>query len=115
MNASLTHHSVPVRIRRERTSGVEITWQDGHRSFYPAEYLRACCPCAECVRERKGTVPLPVVSTPSVYPLALEQAGHYGLRVIWSDGHSEGIFRFSTLRNLCPCSSCIVSGERASC
>jgi DUF971 family protein len=39
----------PVEIRHERQARrVVVTWDDGHLSVFPLDYLRSWCPCASC-------------------------------------------------------------------
>lgn len=36
---------------------VQIFWSDGHSAgIYSFEYLRECCPCAECAAKREPTI-----------------------------------------------------------
>ena len=39
-----------------------------------------------------------------------ELVGNYAVRFDWSDGHSTGIYGFSTLRSSCPCPECSPDG-----
>lgn len=84
-----------------------ITWVDGHKSRYTVRTLRLECPCAQCVEEwsrrkiiREENIPLDVI------PKKIESVGRYALNILWSDGHSTGIYTFEQLRNLCECSQC---------
>ncbi len=102
---------MPYAISRE-DAGVRIEWdQAGHVGFFPARPLRLACPCAACVDEVSGRPLLDPATVPEdVKPLRLTLIGAYGIRVIWSDGHSTGIFTFERLRASCPCPRC--RGER---
>jgi ATP-binding protein involved in chromosome partitioning len=42
---------------------------------------------------RPETVP------PGVWPRSVQLVGTYGLRIVWSDGHSTGIYTFESLRH----------------
>ncbi len=42
-----------VRVLLTEGKGVEIDWQDGHKSAWSFAWLREACPCAICVEERK--------------------------------------------------------------
>ena len=33
--------------------------------------------------------------------------GKYAIQILWSDGHSEGIYPFEMLLSLCPCKVCV--------
>ena len=35
-------------------TGLEIDWQDGHKSAWGFAWLRDACPCATCIDERKA-------------------------------------------------------------
>jgi len=88
----------PHRIIRQ-DDGIAIEWEQGAPpTHYGARALRLACPCAECVEEMSGrrllrpeTVPL------DVSPRSVGLVGTYGLRVVWSDGHSTGIYTFDAL------------------
>jgi len=43
-----------VRVLLTEGKGLEIDWQDGHRSAWSFAWLRDACPCATCVDERKA-------------------------------------------------------------
>jgi DUF971 family protein len=32
--------------------------------------------------------------------------GNYAIRIMWSDGHSTGIYSFEHFRKICPCPEC---------
>ena len=89
----------PYRIVR-RDDALLIEWEPGAEPVrYPARTLRLACPCAECVEEMSGRPLLRPESVPfDVAPRAVELVGTYGLRVVWSDGHSTGIYTFDALR-----------------
>ena len=87
-----------------------IAWGDRHESYFPLERLRSECPCAECrtIRRHHGPRgPLrtsPEGSGPEI--VALEPVGAYAVRIVWSDGHRGGIYRYAELRQRCPCTAC---------
>lgn len=102
----------PEHISIRKTKGVTILWADGHTSEYTLEYLRDKCPCATCTGAH-GTPPrAPQASNPfQMYKPALkieavEPVGSYALRLVWSDGHSTGIYTFEHFREICPCPAC---------
>ena len=35
--------------------------------------------------------------------LRVETAGSVGVRLVWDDGHSSGIYTWERLRAMCPC------------
>jgi len=101
--------SDPARVSVSKSKGVTIEWRDGHRSQYSLQHLRDHCPCASCAGTH-GAAP----ASPSPFPIfkpaprleAVEQAGNYALRFIWSDGHDTGIYTWDHLRSICPCPEC---------
>ena len=36
----------------------------------------------------------------------VEEMGRYAIRIVWSDGHSTGIYSYDHLRAICPCEAC---------
>ena len=67
---------------------------------FPVEALRSACPCAACRGQReRGEVAWPRPGAPSAISIRhAELNGAWGLSVDWSDGHSTGIYAWSTLR-----------------
>ena len=97
----------PLSINQAGAFELEIKWSDGHRSLYFTHDLRLACRCANCVDEWNGKVTLDRGSVPAdVHPLTIESVGRYGLKIVWSDGHSTGIYAFDYLRNICGCEIC---------
>lgn len=89
----------PYRISR-RDDGLTIEWEEGAEGVaYPARALRLACRCAECVEEMSGRPLLRPEAIPAdVSPRAVQLVGSYGLKIVWSDGHSTGIYTFEALR-----------------
>ena len=88
-------------------SKILLRWSDGHESTYGARELRISCQCAECVEEWSKRQLLDPSSIPS--DLQAEDyltVGKYALQFLWSDAHFTGIFPFTVLRKMCPCSQC---------
>jgi len=107
-----------VRIEKTTGTGVEIDWDDGHKSVYPFQRLRDACPCAMCneEREKSGRAPgqsadpsqagpLPLFK-PAVRPTSAEGVGKYAIKFHWNDGHELGIYSWQFLRDVCPCEEC---------
>ena len=80
-----------------------IAWDDGAECTYPNRYLRGNCGCAECVSETTGQrmVDESMVA-PNVQAVQVGPVGNYAIQIVWSDGHSTGIYPFTRLRTLCP-------------
>lgn len=102
----------PERIAISKSKGISIEWKDGHKSEYQLKYLRDKCPCATCTgahgtppRQSEAASPFqmyqPVLKINSVEPV-----GNYALRLLWSDGHSTGLYSFAHFREICPCPEC---------
>ncbi len=89
-----------------------ISWQDGHESLLTFPMLRDACPCANCKGEPDllGRIYRPaqegVRSDEGNRLVGLQAVGHYGLQLVWGDGHSTGIYTFAYLRRLCDCQAC---------
>jgi DUF971 family protein len=98
----------PLEVRHEKAARrLVVSWDDGHVSTYPLDYLRSWCPCASC----QGHVPtaryLDLTGQELVH---IEPVGNYALAPTWADGHNTGIYSFRLLRGLCPCEDC--GGEK---
>jgi DUF971 family protein len=106
-----------VRVLLTEGKGLEIDWQDGHRSAWPFAWLRDACPCATCVDERrnegrkigqgkaKPAEVLPMYKPPAK-PASAQPVGRYALQFNWLDGHSGGIYSWEYLRRVCQCAEC---------
>src|SRR5512140_2896601 len=96
--------SHPVEVRRlAAEQELQITWNDGHVSRYPLEYLRGWCPCAGCQGhsgERR------YVRAQNTDLINIGLVGKYALSLTWGDGHDTGIYAYRYLRGLCPCPAC---------
>lgn len=103
--------STPTGIRKRGVTHLEMTWQDGHVSLYPAAFLRGSCPCASCVDEISGERRFGQGEVAAdVGSVSLKLVGNYAVQIDWSDGHSTGLYSFDYLREICPCASCAQSG-----
>ena len=106
-----------VRVLLTEGRGLEIDWQDGHRSAWSFAWLRDACPCATCVDERKNegrkigqprakAAELLPMYKPPVKPASAHAVGRYALQFNWLDGHSAGIYSWEYLRRHCQCLEC---------
>lgn len=105
------------RVLLTEGKGLEIDWQDGHRSAWSFAWLRDACPCATCVDERKkegrragqplpkSAELLPMFKAPA-RPASAHAVGRYALQFNWDDGHSGGIYSWEYLRRHCQCREC---------
>lgn len=102
----------PEHIAISKSRGIQIDWKDGHKSDYPLVYLRDRCPCAGCTgahgtppRPKTENTPFPMFQ-PRLRMESIEPVGNYAIRIVWSDGHSTGIYSFEHFRKICPCKEC---------
>lgn len=109
----------PTAIRVDKTggTGMEIDWQDGHKSAWNFAWLRNACPCATCKEERdtSGRKPgeakrapkalLPMYEAPA-RPTVVKPVGRYAINFKWNDGHESGIYSWDFLRRNCQCDQC---------
>jgi len=106
-----------VRVLLTEGKGLEIDWQDGHRSAWSFAWLRDACPCATCVDERKAggrkigqpkpkAAALLPMYTPPAKPASAHGVGRYAIQFNWLDGHSGGIYSWDYLRRNCQCPEC---------
>jgi DUF971 family protein len=106
---SKQHRPVDLTINRS-ASRLEVEWADGHKSSYPLAWLRAACPCASCLDERRQAESDPLRWMSGPLPSAVvedaEFVGNYAIRFTWADGHGNGIYGFANLRASCPCQEC---------
>jgi len=111
-----------VEVQLAAGTGVEIEWQDGHRSRYSFSYLRSVCPCAACSAHRAAQGRLPGAPRPMRYDdlgtlgtpvraVKAEPVGKYALRFHWDDGHRDGDYSWDFLRDICPCPACSTARE----
>jgi DUF971 family protein len=90
----------PTEIRVRRTSRVlEIVFADDARFRLPFEYLRVFSPSAE-VRGHSVGEPLLVTGKSQVMVEQIEPVGNYAVQLYFDDGHSTGIYSWSTLYDM---------------
>ncbi len=78
-----------------------IEWSDGLKTVFVPRDLRLACPCAACVDEVSGQRTLrPEHVSQDVMALSVHPVGRYALQIMWSDGHSTGLYGFEYLRKL---------------
>ena len=114
-----------VRVLLTEGKGLEIDWQDGHKSAWSFAWLRDACPCATCVDERRneGRRPgqpksksaelLPMYKPPAK-PASAHPVGRYALQFNWLDGHSSGVYSWEYLRRNCQCPECRFEATQSS-
>jgi len=80
-----------------------IAWNDGTESYLKLTDVRRLCPCAGCAGERDL---LGRLAKPPARPLTYESfriartapVGGYAVQIYWEDGHSDGLYVYSRLR-----------------
>lgn len=96
----MTSPERPTDIRiRKRSGQLELTYGDGSSYVIPFELLRVCSPSAEVQGHGGSDGPLQTGKR-SVLVTGAEMVGNYALRLIFSDGHSTGIFSWGYLGEL---------------
>ncbi len=90
---------IPAKISPPGSESIEIDWSDGRHTRHAARDLRLACPCAGCVNEITGQRTLRPETVPAdVRPVSVNPVGSYALQVVWSDGHSTGLYSYDLLR-----------------
>lgn len=87
----------PVFVRRiwqvDKTH-FSIEWSDGNSMSYQLATLQRQCPCASCSEENRPPI------TDDLQASAIRSVGRYALRIDFSSGCSNGIFRFDQLYSI---------------
>ncbi len=78
---------------------VAIKWGDGVETILPMNYLRAKCPCANCVDEWTGEIRVKPEDVDYVRVENMKQVGSYAFTITFTDAHSTGIFTYKRLRD----------------
>lgn len=87
---------------------IRIVWSDGKIRRYTAGQLRKACPCATCREKRmaeadRPKTPLAILSEREAVVLDVMQmkpVGNYAYNLVFSDGHSSGLFTMEFLRQI---------------
>jgi len=90
----------PQRIALDRTARIlTVHWQDGRVDEFSDATLRANCPCSACrrIRLQGGTI----VAPDDVAVFGIQPMG-YGIQLVFSDGHAQGIYPWAYLDALAP-------------
>ena len=87
-----------IRLNRERDV-LNITFESGEKVALRAEYLRVSSPSAE-VQGHSPSERKVLGGKRKVLITAVEPVGNYAVRLVFSDGHSTGIFTWPYLRKL---------------
>jgi len=82
----------------QRRRLLSVTFPDGRSVDIPADRLRNHCRCAICSRARIDNT-----FQPAAAEIQIDQVtpvGAYGVNIVFSDGHTRGIFPFAYLAEL---------------
>ena len=86
-------------------STVGVVWDNGSTDYLSTQLLRRYCPCAFCSGEKDvfGKVykgPEQSLSKEALQVSSFSFIGHYGIKIVWKDSHSDGIFTFELFKKL---------------
>ena len=87
-----------LRLNREKDQ-LNVTFDDGQKFSYAAEFLRVLSPSAEV----QGHSPDQRVTVPGkkhVRVKAIEPIGNYAVRIVFDDGHDTGLYSWDYLLDL---------------
>ena len=90
----------------EDEDALYIRWQDNHLGIWSFAYLRGACPCATCKGRHEPRDIAHIVPIEGAFLVDYWTQGNYALRLLWSDAHDTGIYRYEYLRSLCRCDQC---------
>ena len=78
-----------------------IVWRDDLTAHLPLKKIREACGCARCVDEITGRPILDPTTVPVDISIdEMKLIGNYAVKIVWSDGHSTGLFTWELLRKL---------------
>jgi len=80
------------------TRALEVEWSDRTSATLPFRLLRERCRCAECRSARQKGPAVDAGETVAV--IEVLPCGSGAVQLVFSDGHSRGIFPFAYLREL---------------
>lgn len=90
----------PEELRlRDKGRLLSVTFDNGERFDLPAEYLRVESPSAE-VKGHGAGQEVTVAGKRHVIIMSIEPVGNYAVRLIFSDGHSTGLYSWDYLAKL---------------
>lgn len=85
----------------DNDSVLQIVWDDGHTSRHRIAVLRAECPCASCRGHHPSqSLNLQPEQFADIQLTDMAPVGRYAYNLVFSDGHSTGIYTLKFLREL---------------
>lgn len=93
---------IPEKIEVKNKKLLIVKWNDGSTSQIKLTNLRRNCPCAVCKveREEQSKSYIPIYGDVELAVTDLQVIGQYALKVVWKDGHDNGIFEFEFLKQI---------------
>lgn len=87
----------PIDIELNQKARVlKITFDNQKVFELTCEYLRISSPSAE-VRGHGGQPPRPQIGKENINIIGIDPVGHYGIKLIFDDGHNTGIYSWEML------------------
>jgi Mrp family chromosome partitioning ATPase/DUF971 family protein len=85
---------------------ISLDWSDGTRLVVCNRDLRMSCRCAVCVDEMTGKqISRDKDISADIAATDITALGNYALGIAWNDGHSSGIYPYSTIREIAKAAS----------
>eukprot|EP01127_Copromyxa_protea_P000056 TRINITY_DN10048_c0_g1_i1.p1 TRINITY_DN10048_c0_g1~~TRINITY_DN10048_c0_g1_i1.p1 ORF type:complete len:160 (-),score=38.10 TRINITY_DN10048_c0_g1_i1:74-553(-) len=93
-------HKVPSEVKLlKNKKELQVTWNSGEVSSFPAELLRVESPSAEVRGHAPGEKKL-VDGKLDVTIITIEPRGNYAISIVFDDFHDSGIYSWEFLYNL---------------
>jgi len=89
------HKAVEIRLKKEEKA-LYVSFEDGRKIRFPAEYLRIESPSAEMTGHSFGQRKI-IAGRKHIGIIGLEPVGHYAIRIIFDDLHETGIYSWNYL------------------
>jgi Mrp family chromosome partitioning ATPase/DUF971 family protein len=91
----------PLPVVDYSESHIRIHWPENKVTLLKNTRVRAACRCAQCVDENTGQPKLNPETIPiNIRAETIARIGNYALSIVWSDGHTMGIFPYKQLKEL---------------
>ncbi len=92
--------STPSKINFDKNF-LYIQWKDGKECKYNLLNLRRYCPCAQCRGGHEVDSIRTTLHIENIEMVSWKKVGRYAISIVWSDGHSNGIYTYQHLRKAC--------------
>lgn len=93
-------NTIPSKINFDKEF-LYIEWKDGKECKYNLLQLRRYCPCAQCRGGHEINSVRTSLNIDKIELVNWKKVGRYAISLVWSDGHSTGIYTFDDLRRAC--------------